>query len=97
MYVAHAAYTNGIVRWCLGDIFPYTTRSNTDTADTSCSKRVVAVVVPQPVFHSFASLWGTYVDRKVRGLQHTVVHGFEPLVVSLHPSEIIIGFLLIAK
>ena len=68
-----------------------------DTADSTGLETVVAIVVPQPVLHSLASLLGSYIYREVRRCKHAVVHCLEPFVISLHPAEIVVRAVLVSK
>ena len=70
---------------------------NTDTADTAGLEACVAVVVPQPVLHGLASLLGANVHREVGWREHPVVHGLEPLVIALHPTEVVVLAVLVTE
>ena len=54
-------------------------------------------MVPQILLNGFATGFGAHVVRETHRPFHAVVHGGKPFIVSLHPSEVIVGRVLIAK
>ena len=68
-----------------------------DAANAARVKRRVAAMVPEPVLHQFASLFGVEPIGRERVVRNAVLHGFKPFVVALHPAEIVGAAVLVAE
>ena len=86
-----------VVGRCFGNRLPVAATGHADTGQTTGMERVVAVVVPEPVFHRLTSLLGLNAEGEVGRADHAVEHTGIPLVVALHPTEVGVSLFLITE
>ena len=97
IFFAHEAGRAVFARGVVGHAALLAGAGHADAADAARMKRRVAAVVPQPVLHQFASLFGVEPIGRERVVRNAVLHGFKPFVVALHPAEVVGRAVLVAK
>ena len=70
---------------------------HTDTADTAYTKRIVTLMIPQPVFYILTPLFRINAIRRKRIVRNAVEHRRIPFVIALHPTEIRVRTILITE